>query len=79
MDFFPPAIEIWAGMADKFPLGVGNTELGGKRFGLAISQLAGRVRGRGGSEAYGPHRVKLPGLRERGSVPSPCIITGGRC
>ncbi len=55
---FPPTIEFWAGMADN-SLGVGNTELWGKRFGLAISQLASRVRGRGGSEAYAPLRVKL--------------------
>ncbi len=45
----------------QFPLGVGNTELWGKRFGLVISQLASRVRGRGGSETHASHRVKLPG------------------
>jgi hypothetical protein len=47
-------------MADN-SLGVGNTEIWAKRFGLAIPQLASRVRGRGGSEAYAPLRVKLPG------------------
>jgi hypothetical protein len=39
-----------ASEAVNLKLGVGNSELWGKRFGLAISQLASRVRGRGGSE-----------------------------
>jgi hypothetical protein len=40
----------------------------------AISQIAGRMRGKGGSESYASHGVTLPGSggksRERGSVSS---------
>ncbi len=56
---------------------VGNTELWGKRFGLAISQLGSRVRGRGGSEAYAPHRVKLTGSGREVAFPPLTALQGG--
>ncbi len=67
MPFSPPAIEIWAWNGWQFPLGVGigNTDLWGKIFGLAISQLASRVRGRGESEAYALLRLNFLAQGER--------------
>ncbi len=75
---FSPTAEIWA--AGWMTISVRNWQhwsLGQKIwFGQlsAISQLASWMRGKGGSEAYAPHGVTLPGSsgesRARGSVSS---------